>query len=89
MKILIVNSYDIIGGASRAAFRLHQSLLTEGINSQMLVQHKKCNIPSVISTDSKIRKRLNPLRPALDHILMKISWILSVKTPSLWEHNMK
>ena len=71
MKILIVNSNDIIGGASRAAFRLHQSLISEGVNSQMLVQHKKCNIPSVISTNSKIRKILNPCRPALDHILMK------------------
>ena len=73
MKILIVNSNDIIGGASRAAFRLHQSLLTEGVNSQMLVQHKKSNITSVISTESKIRKKLiNPFRPALDHILMKL-----------------
>jgi glycosyltransferase involved in cell wall biosynthesis len=72
MKILIVNSNDIIGGASRAAFRLHQSLLSEGVNSKMLVQHKKCNIPSVISTNSKIRKIfINPFRPALDHILMK------------------
>ena len=72
MKILIVNSNDIIGGASRAAFRLHESLLSEGVNSQMLVQHKKSNIPSVISTNSKIRKIfINPFRPALDHILMK------------------
>ena len=72
MKILIVNSNDIIGGASRAAFRLHESLLSEGVNSQMLVQHKKSNIPSVISTNSKIRKILiNPFRPAMDHILMK------------------
>ena len=73
MKILIVNSNDIVGGASRAAFRLHQSLLTEGINSQMLVQDKKSNISTVFSTDSKIRKILiNPFRPALDHILMKL-----------------
>ncbi len=72
MKILIVNAYDTVGGASRAAYRLHQSLLSEGVNSKMLVQNKKSNISTIISTKSTIRKILiNPFRPALDHVLMK------------------
>lgn len=40
MKILIVNTYDIIGGAARAAYRLHRSLLNENVDSQMLVVGK-------------------------------------------------
>lgn len=40
MKILIVNSYDTLGGAARAANRLHKSLLFKGIESSMLVQSK-------------------------------------------------
>jgi len=40
MKILIVNTYDIEGGAARAAYRLHRALLNESIDSQMLVQSK-------------------------------------------------
>ena len=40
MKILIVNTYDITGGAARAAYRLHRSLLNEDIDSQMLVAGK-------------------------------------------------
>jgi len=72
MKILIVNAYDTIGGASRATYRLHQSLLAEGVDSKMLVQNKKSNAFTIIGTKSKIRKILiNPFRPALDHILMK------------------
>jgi glycosyltransferase involved in cell wall biosynthesis len=72
MKILIVNAYDTVGGASRAAYRLHKSLLAEGVDSKMLVQNKKSNISTVISTSSKIREKLiNPFRPALDHVLIK------------------
>ena len=41
MKILIVNSSDINGGAARAAYRLHRSLLEQGVDSQMLVQSKQ------------------------------------------------
>ena len=40
MKILIVNTSDIIGGAARASYRLHKALLKNGIDSQMLVQNK-------------------------------------------------
>ena len=40
MKILIVNNSDIIGGAARAAYRLHRALLANGVESQMLVQFK-------------------------------------------------
>jgi len=31
VKILIVNSSDINGGAARAAYRLHRSLLAQGV----------------------------------------------------------
>jgi len=40
MKILHLSTYDISGGAARAAFRLHEGLLSENIESVMLVQDK-------------------------------------------------
>lgn len=40
MKILIVNTYDTLGGAARAAYRLHKALLSKEIDSHMLVQSK-------------------------------------------------
>ncbi|KAF2325918.1 MAG: glycosyltransferase family 4 protein [Flavobacterium nitrogenifigens] len=40
MRVLIVNAYDNMGGAARASYRLHQSLLEKGIESRMLVQNK-------------------------------------------------
>lgn len=40
MKILLINTNDIYGGAARAAYRLHLSLLNSGINSTYLVKNK-------------------------------------------------
>ena len=40
MKSLILNTSDIIGGAARAAFRLHKGLCGIGVDSKMFVQAK-------------------------------------------------
>lgn len=72
MKILIVNTYDTKGGAARAANRLHKSLITQNVDSQMLVQSKSSDDFTVITTSStKAQKNLNKLRPFLDHIPVK------------------
>jgi len=72
MKILMVNATDIQGGAGRAAYRLHKSLLEAGINSQMLVQKKTSDDYTVISLDdNKIQKGINLLRPTLDVLPVK------------------
>ena len=48
-KIIHINTYDILGGASRAAYRLHISLRQSGIDSSMFVLRKISNDPSVFS----------------------------------------
>lgn len=68
MKILIVNTSDIDGGAARAAYRLHKALITQGIDSQMLVQSKSSDDYRVVGENHKIRRILNKLRPFLDSI---------------------
>ena len=40
MKILQISTYDIRGGAARAAYRLHQGLHEIGQDCRMLVRHK-------------------------------------------------
>ena len=68
MKVLIVNTFDIRGGAARAAYRLHQALLNAGVDSQMLVQSKSSDDDKVIGRTNKIKlpNILNLLRPGLD-----------------------
>lgn len=66
MRILIVNTSDIDGGAARAAYRLHRALLDQGVDSQMLVQNKASDDHTVIGPESKIQKGLGIIRPTLD-----------------------
>ncbi len=68
MKVLIVNTSDIIGGAAKAAYRLHRALLSQNINSQMLVQDKSGDDYTVLSEANKIKKYINKLRPLIDSI---------------------
>mgnify|MGYP001366938930 CR=1 FL=1 len=68
MKILHVNYSDINGGAARAAYRLHRSLLEQGVDSQMLVQDKIGDDSTVIGPDSKLTKLLAKVRPTIDSL---------------------
>lgn len=71
MKILHVNTHDIQGGAARAAYRLHQALLTKGVDSQMLVQYKVSDDYAVIYLDSGLQKIRAKFSPTLDAIPLK------------------
>jgi len=68
MKVLIVNTADIEGGAARAAYRLHRALLGEGVDSQMLVQSKSSDDYTVMGPITKTQKGLGKLRPTLDSL---------------------
>ena len=71
MKILIVNTSDIDGGAARAAYRLHKALLSSGVDSQMLVQNKTSDDYTVLNESKKVNKYLNKLRPILDSLSVR------------------
>ncbi|NNN48626.1 glycosyltransferase family 4 protein [Vibrio sp. 2-2(8)] len=68
MKVLIVSESDIDGGAARAAYRLHRSLLAQNIKSQMLVQRKISDDYTVKSSTSKISRVISRLRPLIDRL---------------------
>lgn len=66
MKILIVNTFDIQGGAARAAYRLHRALLDSGIDSQMLVQNKTSDDYTIIGPETKVQKAIAKIGSKLD-----------------------
>lgn len=74
MKVLIVNTHVISGGAARAAYRLHQALLDSGVDSQMLVQSKISDDDTVIGRINKTnpQKAMGLLRPKLDALPLKL-----------------
>lgn len=72
MKILIVNSSDIYGGAARAAYRLHKALLKVGIDSQMLVKDKKSNDITVLGPVSFWHKAISKISAYFDSLPIKL-----------------
>ncbi len=56
MNVLILSYSDLAGGAARAAFRLHQLLLSSKINSRMLVVDKQSDSLEVLGAPSKKAK---------------------------------
>lgn len=66
MKPLILSTYDTRGGAAKAAYRLHNGLRNNGVDSKMLVQVKFSNEADIIATGSKIVHKYPKLRPHLD-----------------------
>ncbi|MCP2728632.1 glycosyltransferase family 4 protein [Limnofasciculus baicalensis] len=62
MKVLLINTYDIEGGAARAAYRLHQGLERIGVTSQMLVQEKFSNDAKVIAPKTKFAEGIAKMR---------------------------
>lgn len=73
MRIVIVSSSDLHGGAARAAYRLHTSLLKNNIDSTMIVQKKVSDDYTVIGPETRLRALIDGLRPAADHIIMKFT----------------
>jgi len=69
VKILIVNFSDLEGGAARAAYRLHKSLLAKNIDSKMLVRRKLSDDFTVKTIGSnKLQKVISLFRPIMDSL---------------------
>ncbi|MBJ7591785.1 glycosyltransferase family 4 protein [Aeromonas veronii] len=68
MKVLIVNTLDIQGGAARAAYRLHKALLAMDVDSHMLVQSKSSDDFTVLGPESKLQQGIGKIRPTLDSL---------------------
>jgi glycosyltransferase involved in cell wall biosynthesis len=81
MKISLLNFSDREGGASRAAYRLHQELRKIGLHSRMVVQSKESDDDSVVGPQGKINKSFALLRPHLD----LVPWYFyQHRQPILW-----
>ncbi|BAZ42790.1 group 1 glycosyl transferase [Calothrix sp. NIES-4101] len=68
MRPLILSTFDISGGAAKAAFRLHQGLRKIHIDSTMLVQYPESSENNIIGATNKLEKYLNQARPTLDNL---------------------
>jgi glycosyltransferase involved in cell wall biosynthesis len=72
VKVLILSTNELEGGAARAAYRLHQGLLEQGTDSHMLVQSRSTEHPRVHAPQAKINRGLSAIRPTLDQLPMAL-----------------
>lgn len=72
MKALLLSIDDTRGGAARAAYRLHQGLQGVGVASQMLVQYKFSDDPTVIAPSTKLKKGIAQIKPTLDGLPLRL-----------------
>jgi glycosyltransferase involved in cell wall biosynthesis len=73
MNVLLVSNADRLGGAARAAYRLHQGLQQAKVNSHLAVQIKSSSDPSVTATYSPFGtgQVISGMRLALDALPLK------------------
>lgn len=69
MKVILLSTFDIEGGAAIATYRLHKGLIKLGVDSKMLVQSKKSDDYTVIGASSKLEAAIANLRPYLDSLI--------------------
>ena len=72
MKIAMLNTFDVGGGAARSSYRLHKGLRNLGVDSSFITQTKKKDDTTVFCGTTKYDKVLALLRPIIDAIPMKL-----------------
>ena len=65
MRVIHLSHSDVNGGAARAAYRIHHSLIKKGSDSHMWVNKASSGDTTVKQPTSKIDKIFNELRPRL------------------------
>jgi glycosyltransferase involved in cell wall biosynthesis len=70
VKVLHISYSDLFGGAARSAFNIHNSLVSVGINSKMIVIKKQSNDKKIIEATNKINKLILKIK---NYLLMIVS----------------
>lgn len=71
LKIIHLNHSDSIGGAARAAYRIHRALCSLDIDSRLWVNKKFSGDWTVVGPETKYEKFMMEIRPRLTSLLLK------------------
>lgn len=71
LKAALLNTYDTIGGAALATYRLHRGLRDAGVDSSLLVQRRYGNDPSVVAPKKAWAKACAVANPYLDRLPLR------------------
>lgn len=82
MKVRLVNCSDIVGGAARAAYRIHQALRQEGVDSTMHVNEANTDDWTVQAPTGRRSRAWARVRPYLGALATR-----AMKTSNLVRHS--
>jgi glycosyltransferase involved in cell wall biosynthesis len=68
LRVAIINSTDIGGGAEKIALNLHQQLVAKGHDSTLFVSTKKSDSATVIELEENWTDQLSALKPDIIHV---------------------
>ncbi len=73
IKVVHLSTLDRVGGAARAAYRLHRALLKEGLHSRMLVSRlSEINDETVIPTKKSFFGKILSRFPEIDQLPLRL-----------------
>lgn len=72
MKIWHLSESDLLGGAARAAYRIHRALRAAGVDSWMQVMRSRSGDPTVRGATTKLEKLVHLGRSELEPLLMRL-----------------
>ncbi len=71
MKVLHLSTFDTIGGAARAAYRVHEGLRAVGADSWMLVKKKASDDSQVVGPKTVLGKWTGRVRAEIDELALR------------------
>lgn len=83
MKVLLLSQADALGGAARAAHRLHTALLDKGVDSWMRVARRMTDDPRVVTSQGTFARAYDWMRPRFGDALLSLQ-----KTPNPVQHTL-
>ncbi len=72
MNIWHLSESDLLGGAARAAYRIHRALRAAGVDSRMHVMRARSGDPSVRGATTKLEKLVHLGRTEFEPLLMRL-----------------
>ena len=72
MNVWHLSESDLLGGAARAAYRIHQALRAAGVDSWMQVMRSRSGDPTVRCATTKLEKLVHLGRSELEPLLMRL-----------------
>lgn len=72
IRVGMIGTSDLEGGAARAAYRLYRGLLASGMDVRFFVQDRTGTGKHVVGPETKVAKAFARLRPTLDELPMRL-----------------